>query len=209
MIVARLASSALALALVAGGAGARAAEEGQSPRAGLPHLAAGAPAAAPVWTLDKPGSRVTFRVTAGGQAFDGVVKRFDAQLAFSPTNLKASHAVISLDMASTMTGNPQRDQALPGAAWLFVRRFPRAVFVSRSFQAVGPDRYLLQGDLTLRGVTRPLLAPLTVVQTGERIRFEGQIALDRTLFGVGAGPEAADVAPLVSVAIRLSARKAR
>ena len=120
-------------------------------------MAPSAMAAAATWTVDKAASRLTFKSAFSGESFDAAFKRWDAQITFDPKALAASKVVVTVDTGSAATGNAERDEALPSADWLSVMRFPRATFVTRSFKDLGGGRYQAIGDLTLRGVSKPLV----------------------------------------------------
>jgi len=171
---------------------------------------AGAPAAG-IWTLDKAGSRITFQGSVNGQPIDGVFKRWDAQIAFDPRNLRNSHAAVTIDVASLLTGDPVRDQMLPGPDWFNVARFPSATFVASAISQTGPDRYQAEGELRIHGVAQHAVLPFTLSLTRDRATLRGAVSLDRLAFGVGQGRFAADapVARRVVVQVRLSARAQR
>ncbi len=167
------------------------------------------PPAAPVWIVDKAASRIGFQATLGGQAVDGVFKSWDAQIAFDPKNLKASHALISVETASAMTGQPTRDALLPAPAWLSTHKFPKATLISRSISQTGPGRYLATADLKLRGVTRRVSIPFTVTLSQATGRMLASMMLDRTTFGIGQVPgmRLTSLSPMVKVTMRLTAKK--
>ncbi len=177
--------------------------------AATPALAAPlAPHAAPVWTMDKPASRLGFRAAIAGKPFDGVFKRWDAQLAFDPANLAASRLQVVVQMGSALTGDPARDALLPSPAWLAAQRFPQAVFTSRAFAVDGPGRYVVSGAITVHGVSRPLQMHVHVDAAHDRLTLSGGFSLDRHAFGVG--PEGGDAASAaVQVQARLAARRVR
>jgi polyisoprenoid-binding protein YceI len=177
-------------------------------------LAALAPAAwaapAPNWTVD-PSSKLGFRGVMGGDAFNGTFRRWSAQIAFDPKNLTGSKVVVSVDAASAVTGDADRDSALPTADWFDAAKFPKATFVTRSFRDLGGGKYEALGDLSLRGVTRPVALDFTLQISGDKAVMTGQTVLDRTAFGVGQGQwKAGDtLKPQVVVVVALSARQAR
>lgn len=204
----RAARAAAAVALLAASAHAASPPAPKPPPLATPR---GAPHAAPVWTVDKAASHVGFRALLAGRPVDGVFKRWDVQLAFDPANLRASRLVAVVQAASAVTGQPGRDQALPGPDWLSAARFPRAVFTSRAITAAGPGRYLASGDLTVRGFTRPAVVPLEVRLIHDKMRLDATFPLDRGAYGVGQGSwRAGDVLALpVQVTVRLSAVKTK
>jgi polyisoprenoid-binding protein YceI len=175
--------------------------------------AAAAPApAAPVWSVDRAASRLSFRAVLAGQPLDGVFKSWDAEIAFDPQNLRASRAVISVNTASAITGQPARDQALPTAGWLWTSRFPKAQLVTRAIFQTGLNRYVARAVLTIRGVSRAVSVPFTaIVGRGDTGRMQATLTIDRNLFGVGQveGRPVPSAGPSVVLMMHLTAKKSR
>ena len=169
------------------------------------------PAMAQDWAVDRSASRLAFQSSFRGVAFQGVFRRWDAKIRFDPRNLTAARAVVLIDVATAVTGNPMRDEALPSIDWFAADRFPQARFETRRFIARGKDRYEAIGALTLRGVRRPAVLPFTLRITGGLARMEGRLVIDRSLFGVGKGQwsEGKVIPKAVAINVRLIARRAR
>jgi polyisoprenoid-binding protein YceI len=157
----------------------------------------------------EPGSRLGFRASFGGQAFEGSFRAWSAKIAFDAKNLAGSQAQVSVDTGSAVTGDPDRDSALPAPDWFDARRFPKAVFTTRAIRDLGGGRYAADGALTLRGVSRPVTLPFTLRISGDTAVMNGQIDIDRTAFGVGQGQwRATDtVAGPVTVLVSITARR--
>ncbi|WP_174299744.1 YceI family protein [Caulobacter sp. S45] len=167
--------------------------------------------AAPVWTVDKAASRLTFRAVMNGQPFDGVFRSWDAQIAFDPHNLATSRATLTVDTTSALTGQPIKDAALPNSEWLATTAFPQATMVTRLITQTGPGRYQASADVHIRGVAWRTTVPFTVVISHDDGRMQSTLTLDRRTFGIGEGPfrSPAPVDPLVQVSLRLVAKKSR
>ncbi len=172
----------------------------------LPAAALAAPA--PRWSVDG-GSRLGFAGKMSGEAFTGVFRSWSAQIAFDPKNLAGSKAEVAVNVASAATGDADRDQALPTDDWFAAGKFPKATFVTRAFKDLGGGRYQAVGDLTIRGVSRPVVLPFTLVITGDTARMNGQLALNRAAFGIGQGKWATGdtVDTQVAVTIALTAHR--
>ena len=168
-----------------------------------------APPAAPVWSVDKAASRLTFRASLGGEPVDGVFKSWDAQIAFDPKNLKASHAMLAVETASALTGEPTRDELLPTANWLWTRRYPKATLVTRSISQTGPGHYQASADIHIRGLVRRVTVPFTVAVSHDVGRMQASITLDRNVFSIGQVPgmPLTALAPEVTLNLRLTAHK--
>jgi len=166
---------------------------------------AGLAAPAPAWTVDKAASAVRFTSSMGGESFTGAFRRWDADIRFDPANLTGSSVTASIDTTSAFTGNSDRDQALPTPDFFSAAKFPRATFTAHTFTALGGGRYQAVGQLTLRGVSKPLTLPFTLVITGAQAKMTSSLALNRLAFGVGQGqwskPDAIPNPVTVTIAI--------
>jgi len=154
---------------------------------GLCLVASAAWAAPATWTVDPGASKLGFQGAMSGDSFTGTFRRWSAQIVFDPKALAASKAVVIINVASASTGNADRDNALPTDDWLAATKFAQATFVTRDFRDLGGGKYVADGDLTLRGVKRPVSLPFTLAISGDTAKMNGAIVLDRTAFGVGQG----------------------
>jgi len=132
-----------------------------------------------------------FSTAWSGQAIEGSFKRWDGDILFSPDALAKSKLTIRVDLASVTTGDDQRDATLPTPDWFDATAHPTAIFTASRFKAIGPDRFVANGTLTLRGVTRPVAVAFTLKITGDNAAAQGSASVDRTAFGVGQGEWAA------------------
>lgn len=167
-------------------------------------------APAPAWTVDKAASKVAFSSSFDGGAFTGSFRRWDAAIRFDPANLAGSSVTATFDMTSAATGDSGRDEALPQEEWFAAARFPKAVFAAKTFKALGGNRYQANGTLMIRGVTKPLTLPFTLVITGGVAKMNASVGLNRLAFGVGQGEwKTTEVVPgTVTVNISLTAKRA-
>ena len=175
----------------------------------IPSLAASA-APPPAWVVDKSASSLRFTSSMAGESFTGAFRRWDADIRFDPANLAASSVTATMDVASAATGNADRDQALPTDTFLDAPAYPKASFVAHHFTALGGGRYQADGVLTLRGVSKPLSLPFTLVIQGNQARMTGQVAINRLAFGVGQGEWKAvtTIPAAVNVSVAITARRA-
>ena len=87
----------------------------------------------------------------------GLFSKVTGTLNFDPQNVAAAIVAVEIDAASIYTGVEQRDNHLKSADFLDVEKFPTITFKSTTVEADGLDRALVHGDLTIRGLTRPVL----------------------------------------------------
>jgi polyisoprenoid-binding protein YceI len=102
----------------------------------------------------------------------------------------ASSVTVEVPTASVDTGIPDRDNHLRSADFFDVERFPVMRFRSTGLHYEGGDRFRLDGELTIRDVTRPVALDVTyggLVRDpwgGERIVFSAEGEVDREDFGL-------------------------
>ncbi len=123
-----------------------------------------APATAPVpagaYTVDKLHTSLIFRVShLGFSTYTGRFTRLEANLQFDPANLAASRVDVTIDPRSIEADNAPSGflQTLAGKDWLDADRFPEMTFRSKSVEVTGANTFRLHGELTLHGVTRPIV----------------------------------------------------
>lgn len=173
--------------------------------AALPAAAAPAPA----WSVDRAASKIAFSSSFGGQPFNGGFARWDAQIRFDPNNLAGSGAVVTIDTASAFSGDKDRDAALKEPNWFSTQAFPKAVYRTTGFKALGGGKYQATGTLTLRGQSKPLTLPFTLVITGNQAKMTAKVTVNRLAFGVGQNEwKKTDVIPdPVTVSISLTTKR--
>ena len=94
-----------------------------------------------------------------------------------------------IDVASVNTGNEQRDAHIKSADFFDVEKYPTATFRSTGVHAKGDD-YVLDGEFTLKGVTKPISLTLEFNGTnpgmghGAVAGFEASVVLNRKDFGI-------------------------
>ncbi|HEY1179476.1 MAG TPA: YceI family protein, partial [Phytomonospora sp.] len=160
------------------------------------------------WAV-QPGSTLSFTTAWSGQAIEGRFDRWTADIVFSPDDLAHSKVTVSIDLASVNSGDQQRDASLPAPDWFDTATNPKAVFTATRFEKTGEGRFTAHGELSLRGVKRPLSLPFRLEIDGDRASVHGVTSLDRTAFGVGQGEwKATDQIPAkVGVRVNLKAKR--
>jgi len=168
------------------------------------------PAAAADWAVDAGKSTLGFTGALSGKSFDGKFKSWQAEIAFDPANPAAGHAKVTIDMASAVTGDRQRDGALPDADWFDVKKSPQGLFEATGFKSLGGNQYEAAGSLTIRGIKKAVTLPFTLDIAGDEAHAKGKLDIVRTDYGVGQGEDWKDgstVALGVSISFDLVAKK--
>ena len=183
---------------------------GEAPIAPPPEAAVEPIAGDHLWIVDAAQSELVFRGTQQGESFQGRFENWDSEINLDPADLSDARIRVRVRPASAVTGDGERDGALPGRDWFDAERFPEAVFESDDVEATGGNAYVARGTLSLKGMERPLELPFTLDIAGDTARAEVGITLDRSEYGVGANSFATDqwIAFPVEVEARLVAERA-
>jgi polyisoprenoid-binding protein YceI len=157
-------------------------------------------------------TRVLFSVTHFGfTRYYGDFTGVTGKLTIDPKNIGAAHVEVAIPTASVSTTNAKLDGELKGANWLNADAYPTMTFVSRRVTQTGPKTARIEGDLTLRGVTHPVVLDASFNAAGPypfggkfTIGFDATGHLKRSDFGVTPflGPVSDDVEVIVSAAFQ-------
>ena len=151
-------------------------------------LAIGSTAAqAADYVIDKKGmhASVQFRVKHLGYSWLwGRFNDFSGTFKYDANRPNASSVEVTIDMSSLDSNHSSRDRHLKDKDFFAASRYPEARFVSTSYRSLGADRGRLNGNLTLRGLTRPLTISVTKIGEGKdpwggyRAGFEGRAEIN-------------------------------
>ena len=134
----------------------------------------------------QPGSRLGFTATYQGEAFEGRFATFTPQIRFDPQALATSRFDVRIALASASTDNVERDEMLVGSEFFDAGTVAEARYTATRFRALGGNRFVADGTLSLRGVSKPV--PLTFTWTpGAQPVLQGEARLSRLAFQVGTG----------------------
>jgi len=150
-------------------------------------LLAATPAHAAHWTVDSAHSKLGFTVMWAKQPFSATFKKWTAIIDLDPANLSASKADVMIDIASMASGDPETDASIMGGIGFASDKFPTARFVTTRFTRRSGNAYVAQGNLTLKGVTRPMTLPFTLTIDGKKAHMAGSAVVMRNQFNVGSG----------------------
>jgi polyisoprenoid-binding protein YceI len=113
------------------------------------------------WTIDPVHSEVSFTVRhMMVSKVRGRFDKFEGSITTAPDPL-ASAVTAAVDLSSVNTGNETRDNHIRSEDFFHVEKHPTMTFRSTGIRPEG-DHYLLDGELTLRGVSRPVTFRLEV-----------------------------------------------
>jgi polyisoprenoid-binding protein YceI len=167
-------------------------------------------ASAEKYVIDTEGAHafVQFRIKHLGYSWlYGRFNEFSGSFTYDEDDPSESKVEVLIKTASIDSNHAERDKHLRGADFLEVDKYPEARFTSTSYKETGINKAVLEGDLTLHGVTRPVT--IDVVKTGNgpdpwggyRRGFEGTTRIALKDFGIdyNLGPASRNVELTLSI----------
>ncbi|ATG16573.1 TPA: YceI family protein [Providencia alcalifaciens] len=176
--------------------------------AGTLLLSAGS-ALAENYQFDKQGQHgfIEFRIQHLGYSWlYGSFKDFDGNFTYDAKDPAKDKVEVTIKTGSIDTNHAERDKHLRSPDFLNAAKFPEAKFVSTAVKKEG-DKYLVTGDFTLNGVTKPITLDAKLTGEGKdpwggyRAGFEakGNIKLKEFNIKSDLGPKSQEVELMLSV----------
>lgn len=162
------------------------------------------------YLIDKKGQHafVNFKISHLGYSWlYGTFKDFDGAFSFDAAKPEASKIKVDLKTASVDSNHAERDKHLRSADFLNVAKYPTATFESTSVKSTGEGTADITGNLTLNGVTKPVVIAAKFIGEGKdpwggyRAGFQGTTTLALKDFGISMdlGPASQTVDLIISV----------
>ena len=148
------------------------------------------------YKLDSDHGKITWSVShMGFSTYTGQFVNVQAELSLNTANPAASTLTATIPLADVASGNTALTGHLQTADFFDTANHPTATFVSRSVTVDADDanEATVVGDLTLRGVTRPVTIEVEFNQAGPsmgntyKAGFDGEATIKRSEFGISYG----------------------
>ena len=142
-----------------------------------------------VWQIDAGHSDISFRIRHFMSRVRGTFKQWEGSITGDSTDWTRGSVTVAIQTGSIDTGHERRDNDLRSDNFFDAANHPTITFKSTRVDVDGPD-LRITGDLTIRGVTRPVVLTgrfLGSTASGQgrvRVGFEATTKIDRTAFGV-------------------------
>lgn len=161
------------------------------------------------YAIDKEGQHafVNFKISHLGYSWlYGTFKDFDGSFSFDAKAPEASKIKVTLQTASVDTNHAERDKHIKSGDFLNVSKNPTATFESTGVKSTGNGTADVTGNLTLNGVTKPVVVKAKFIGEGDdpwggyRAGFEGTTTLTLKDFDIqkDLGPASQEVELIIS-----------
>jgi len=142
------------------------------------------------FSIDKAHSDVTFQVRHLITRVSGRFTDYSGTIEFDRDNPSQSKVAFTIQAASIDTAEPKRDEHLRSDDFFAATTFPTLTFTSTKITPMRGDLYDVEGDLTIRGITKRVVLPVTHLGLAkdpwgnEKLAFEAETTIDRKDFGL-------------------------
>jgi polyisoprenoid-binding protein YceI len=167
-----------------------------------------APSGVPVFQITPVESTIKFGVQAS-VPIQGTFKKWDATLTNTSTAVESGVLSIKIQADSVDTGSGMKDGKLKGKDFFNVKDDPYITFKSTKIVQTGPTTFEVDGDFTIRGVTRQEKLELDLSgKKGSGVgTVNGTMAFDRKEYGMNSGIPFIKIADRVEVTVALTAKR--
>ena len=164
-------------------------------------------AQAPVFVITPEESTIKFFVKSSVD-IEGHFDKWDATLTFTSPKLETGVLDIKIQADSVNTGSGMKDGKLKSKDFFDVKQDPLITFKSTKILRTSPTTFQVQGDFTIRGVTKPDTLMLTADTEGKGIgEIKGTMAFDRKDYGMDGRIPFVKIADRVEVTIAFRAKR--
>jgi polyisoprenoid-binding protein YceI len=161
----------------------------------------------PVFVITPEQSTIKFYVKSSVD-IEGHFDKWDATLTFTSPNISTGVLDIKIQADTVNTGSGMKDSKLKSKDFFDVKQDPFITFKSTKIVRTSPGNYQVQGNFTIRGVTKADTLTLTTDSEGKGVgEIKGTMAFDRKDYGVDGSIPFIKIADRVEVTIAFQAKR--
>jgi len=131
------------------------------------------PCEAAHYAFDQKRTVVLFACDIGLGTQRGRFTSVEGQVDYEPQTPDQTKVSARVATTSLTTGEPIMDDVLKGSDFFNVHTHPRMTFVSRSVRATGSQAAVMQGDITVNGITRPVKLAVSIAAHESKLKYAG------------------------------------
>jgi polyisoprenoid-binding protein YceI len=161
----------------------------------------------PTYEVTPTESAIKFGVESS-VSIKGIFEKWDASVRFSSRDVSSAVLDIEIEADSVNTGSHMKDNKLKGKDFFNAKESPLITFKSTKIIQTGPNTFDIEGNFTIRGVTKTEKLTLTSDSKGTPTgTLDGTMAFDRKDYGMTSGIPFIKIANRVEVNVRLKWRR--
>lgn len=163
-------------------------------------------ASAQTWSLDRAHSKLGFSITHMKISdVEGSFGNFDVKVTAAKADFTDAQIELTADINTVDTDNEGRDKHLKNEDYFDAAKYPTMVFKSTGIKKTKGNNYVVSGNLTMHGITKPVTLNAVLKGVGENPMSKKTVAgfkisgvIDRTAFKVG------EASPMLGSEVTLS-----
>ena len=132
-------------------------------------------------------SKITFVSKQMGVPVEGKFSQFKVAISLDSDKPEAAKGFVTIELASIDTGSKDGDDEVMGKNWFDIKKYPQARFDLKSTKNLGAGKIQLNGDLTIKGKTKPLSSIATLKVNGQSAEMSGDLVFKRMDYAIGEG----------------------
>ena len=157
------------------------------------------------WNVDSANAKIGFSVKGPFGTVNGTFTGLQATVKFDPADLAGSSVSASIDAGTISSGIGMRNHHLKSEEeWLNTDKYPRISYKSTKIGKTGAG-FKAVGDLTLKGVSKPVEIPFTFTPNGGAGVFKGEFSFKRLDFNLG--KPGGSVGDVITITLEVPAKK--
>jgi polyisoprenoid-binding protein YceI len=158
--------------------------------------------------VEKTGSEIKFQVKSRLKVIEGVFENWKAQVEMDPARLEALQLGVQAQSASIKTGNMLEEALIRGENFFAAEKYPEVSVASKKISTEGAGRFRMDAELTLRGMTHPVVIPFALELNGEHEgQMRGEFEFSRKDFGITFNMTLNPIEDQVKVIVTLKVRE--
>lgn len=148
-----------------------------------------------IWNIDNAHSEIGFSITHMGISdISGTFDDFSATITRDKEDFSDATVTATINVGSINTRIDARDGHLKTADFFDAEKYPQITFKSTKIENAGKGKYKLTGEMTAKGITKPVVFEMTHRGTIENPQTKKMVAgfkisgvIKRSDFGIGSG----------------------
>jgi len=156
-------------------------------------------AASSVGDEQQMAATVGFVAMQMGEPVNGRFQIASVDLTLDPTVLSAATLNAQVDTGSVKTGDSQVDLTVVTEEWFASTMHPHATFESTGFVAADSGKYIVSGNMTIRGITQVIEFTMSPIDPSSTAAYHGALIINRSDYKIGDGGQDGFVAPEVEI----------
>lgn len=142
------------------------------------------------FVVDGAHSSASFKIKHLMSKVSGGFNQFSGQFNFDPKKVKSFKGEFVIQVSSIDTNNVDRDQHLRGEDFFHAEKYSSLVFKSKEMKPAGENKYHLSGELTMRGITKPVVFDVEYLGEGkdpwgnDKVGFAASAKVNRKDWGM-------------------------